>query len=396
MAPMPTLVIMLKCLIFFILVSTVGFVSGEKRAPKASLINPYIYGLDSYKDFVLAANAPFVCQSLQSYPIPEDLDFESKYVQTEKTKSTLKKDLGAETTTIKNQILDFFHQVSALSDGAVYAENQTERLIHLNCLFDTLSAWAEEGALLNVIASDSGRGTRKWFLSAIASNLLKTKAAYKKFVLPENVKQWLNRLAVEVQKDYAYRLFAKPHAINNHDYWAAWAVACVAILLNKPHYLSYADKVFDVALQQITLDKAGDYGYLPNEVKRGKLAVEYTHFALVPLLYLADLFSKNGDKPHGIEALKPLARFAFDGVQSESSVVHIIGKDQQAIEPKRWTWVFPYVALVKDKEDALKLAIQENSEWLTVYPLVGGDITAFYPVDKMSLMMMPANDLTSP
>lgn len=352
----------------------------------AALNNPFI--LDTtvipkkFQDFDKVSDKSFSCVDLPVLVPPNNLDFNSKYLQSDKTKSTLNPNLDSNTIKNRERIDEYFETISELSDIAVYGASQSERLTATNCIINLLSQWADANAMLNERATFNGKAARKFLLAVVSSNLLKMKATYTDFRLDKKHQAWLNKLAIEVQKDYIYRLYIKKKNINNHDYWAAWAVATTAVLLNKPSYLNYAREVLAFAIKQLEND--GNYSYFPNELSRGKLASYYSNFALVPLIYLTNLLMKNNNASvSSFEALKPLALFAFDSAFNTSSIKHLITDEQTLPEAHHFAWFYGYVYLIGDNPDSLSGRIQLRDDFLVDAIRVGGNLNAFYPVDRI-------------
>ena len=87
-------------------------------------------------------------------------------------------------------------------------------------------------------ASKQGEAVRKWFLAAVATNMMKAQALTD--WQPDPVqRQWLAALADRVQR-YMTPRRQRLDLYNNHDYWSCWAVMATGLVLNDPDRLAWA------------------------------------------------------------------------------------------------------------------------------------------------------------
>ena len=180
--------------------------------------------------------------------------------------------------------------------------------------------------------------------------------------------------------DYAPRLAPDFAYFNNHDYWAGWAVAATGMLLRRDDYIAWGERNFRRALGQISISPHGDYAILPNELGRGRLAANYTHYALVPLMLLAESSRLNGP---GLSAddqrkLQQLASFAALSVLDERAVDELRGQPQHPVPPYKMVWLLPFLSQYPEHLQARRLHADVGSS-ADGYSQLGGRLAPLYP-----------------
>ncbi|OAX86106.1 hypothetical protein A7D16_04150 [Xanthomonas nasturtii] len=149
------------------------------------------------------------------------------------------------------------------------------------CVGQGLDRWADAGALLDPDAYKTGIAERKWALAAIAAVVMRTQAlSNHRFELSQASRTWLAQLAQQVIADHTPRRKASFAHFNNHDYWAAWAIAATGMAIGQQDDIDWADVALRRALtEQVRYSATGDYAYLPLGLARGTLAADYSNFA---------------------------------------------------------------------------------------------------------------------
>lgn len=314
-------------------------------------------------------------------PYSGPLLIDSKYDQGDASKSTLSATQSRQSREIHARLSEYSQRLAQFADYYLLADQPQQAAAGLACLDQWLQAWAVAGALQSREASKTGIAARKWSLAAIASTLLKTQALSggQPQLAPEQ-RQWLQRLAELVIEDYSPRQQPGFAYFNNHDYWAGWAVAATGMLLDRPDYIAWGERNFRQALGQISPSVHGDYAYLPNELARGRLAANYTHYALVPLMLLAESSQRNGP---GLSAadnakLQQLANFAVRSVLAAGSLPELDGQAQEAVPVHKMTWLLPFLSRYPQHALARQLYQAENAE-VDAYSQIGGRIKPLYP-----------------
>jgi poly(beta-D-mannuronate) lyase len=237
------------------------------------------------------------------------------------------------------------------------------------CAIDLLSGWAKADALMGPIAGYQGYYERSWAGTDFALVLLR---------LPPNVSNtnasrmadidaWLERIAVATRDADAIN-----HLHNNLVYWAGLNLVAIGTVTHQPQLIDAG-----LARAREGIDDIGPNGALEREVKRGDRALHYHTFALIPLVFTAqialkqhvDLYSEND---HAIARLANLVIAAVNNPASFAKITPI----KQELFP--WTfqdelsWMEPYYAHTKDpKLPALIAPRRPFSEWR-----LGGDVTA--------------------
>jgi len=317
-------------------------------------------------------------------PYSGPLTIESKYDQSDSSKSTLKESRSAESERIYRQIQTFSKQLVGYSDRYVRSDNEAYSKVALACFDQSLSNWAEADALMSEDASKNGQAMRKWTLAAVASAARKlTLLSDGQYELSSKQELWLRRLASKVKSDYQPRLTANFKGINNHDYWAGWAVTVTGMLLNDGGDRQWGYQAFDHAMGQIESEQKGDLsvGWLPNEMGRRHLATEYTQYALLPLVFLAVHADANDHPLTSAQRSKLMAlvNMATMMMIYPEKVRSLLSDDQKIPEGHKLAWLVPWLHAYPDNAVARELYDHFKGE-VDGYSQAGGLIEAIYPV----------------
>lgn len=314
-------------------------------------------------------------------PYTGPLQVDSKYDQTDPTRSTLGGSASRQSKEISTAVDRYGKMLVRFADYYQSAERSGQAGQALACLDQWLSSWAEAGALLSRDASKTGMAVRKWALASIASTALKAQAlSGGQWRADARQQRWLDELADQVLADYRERLSPDFAYFNNHDYWAAWAVVASGLLTGHEKRLDWGALVFQRAMQQLRPGKGGDYAFLPTELARGKLAANYTHYALVSLVLLAEALDSNGRPLSAADRqnMSHLARFAARAVLSPRSLPELAGTPQSAVEPYKMAWLVPFLARDPQHADAAALYRSQKGK-VDGYSQIGGRILPLYP-----------------
>jgi poly(beta-D-mannuronate) lyase len=321
-----------------------------------------------------------VCSLDLKSPYTNDLMIESKYDQSDSTKSTLSTADNTSSKQKSDYINSFIRDILKYSEYAIRSTNKKKSSQALRCLVEGLDSWALASSLLNVEASKTGVATRKWFLAAISTTLMKLEAKYSDFRLNSSTKSWLNKLALKVVSDYNPRLIKQTRYFNNHDLWAAWAVMSWAILNNDQSMFNWAKKVFDFAMTRTEFHNNNQFSVFPIEIARGKLALSYSNYALVPVMFLADTFKHNNiniSQYH--QTLRALANFSGLGVVQPSSVSNLVSVKQEQPALGKFIWLLPYTRMFG--KDELVTTMTNKGIKPIQYTQMGGTLNMFYSAE---------------
>lgn len=256
-------------------------------------------------------------------PHTGDMDFTSKYEGSDSARNELNEAAYQEYLKASENIRGFEKAVIAAADDyQVDGDGPAAR----DCVLDNLEQWASADALLPENINHVGQAVRKWALAASANAYLRVKLSSSETALePERmdrIEDWLSRVVGGVREYYTDR---EPRKVNNHDYWAAWAVMSASVATGNCDDWSWSHAKFDEAMGQITSD-----GYLPKELSREDRALEYLNYAMQPLTLLA-VFAEVNDTPAydgNRERFVKLAQNVVDGLEEPDRIAAINGHEQ--------------------------------------------------------------------
>lgn len=313
----------------------------------------------------------------QAPPAPHTgaLEFSSKYEGSDKARDDLNpkayEQYKRETSAITTLEKDVSKQVASYLDSG---DEQT-----LRCAIGWLDGWASSGALLSTTTDHTGKSVRKWALASMASAWLRlkfsTSVPLKNFPKETTrIENWFEELAQLVVKDWSNQPLKK---INNHEYWAAWAVMAAAVVLDDSSLFKWSVKQYRIAASQVDQD-----GYLPNELKRDTRALAYHNYSLGPLAMIAAFAKANGTELTGEndQALTRLAMRVVQGLDRPEIFKARTGHAQVLTDLKdesKFAWLEPYCWMLSC-EGALAERMNEFRPMRT-YRL-GGDVTRLFSV----------------
>lgn len=320
------------------------------------------------------------CSAVPPAPYVGDLQLQSKYDQSDPTKSKLT-DKAEATIRIEEILRAYLGGLikSVKRFGATSGDADAE--IALACFDHWLDSWATGGALLNTDASNTGKAARKWMLASIASASLQMSALSGGVYKPsDQALNWITRMAQLVIFEYEGRRVESFRWFNNHDYWAAWAVAASAILLDRHDFLDWADACLRLAFRQAIIADERNYAYFPLEVARGDLAADYSNYAFVPLTLLVEVAEAN-QKPLSEDEsniYRLLASFNARLILQPERLNKIVWQNQKSVSKQKLVWLIPYLTRFPNEYWARKLYVSRNGD-VDGYSQIGGPIKSFYP-----------------
>ncbi len=320
------------------------------------------------------------CSETLYEPFTDPLYLDSKYDQSDSTKSTYTTNETLTSSEAKAQINGFAKALANQVDTALTTLSTDERTDMINCIHEGLLSWAQADALINVDASKTGVAYRKWFLSSITSSILKLEAAFDDAVISKDLLRWVARMAEEVHDDYKYRLETRHDLINNHDYWAAHALMNSAILTGDYSKMLYVERLFRFAMNEVSGKR--NSGYFDNELARGDLAEDYMSFAVAPLMFIGEFLYANGvNLDDEMVDLKSLASFNLDLAVDKKKAQNLVEGGQKTFSKNKLIWTLPYINLFGVNDNIGKKFIREEMVY-TDYFLFGGDLKQFYPHEQ--------------
>jgi poly(beta-D-mannuronate) lyase len=165
-----------------------------------------------------------------------------------------------------------------------------------DCVLKMLLLQAHAEAMTGSMSSNQAYYVQGWSVGALSVTWLKVRGAEPGTAEERAlVTNWLQRVAGST-KDYftARALKNTSDGVNNHFYWAGFAVMAAGVAADNREYFDWGVSTYDVALSQIQPD-----GTLPLEMARGQKALHYHLFALAPLVTMAEFGAANGIDLYG-------------------------------------------------------------------------------------------------
>lgn len=228
------------------------------------------------------------------------------------------------------------------------------------CAARLLGTWARAGALLGDMRSKQAEYERKWTVAGAALAYLKVRAA----VSPterRDIEAWLAKLA-----DAAYRFAAEPgHKRNNHWYWTGLGLGAVALATGDEARWRMAHAIYSEALADIGAD-----GTLKMELARGKRALHYHGFALMPLVTLAELAASRGEDWYGESGgrLHILVAATLAAHRDPSRFAQLAGVAQEESPSLGTGWLYLYARRFPERVIGPLPSTKRSHRWL------GGDV----------------------
>ncbi|WP_244136935.1 mannuronate-specific alginate lyase [Burkholderia pyrrocinia] len=241
------------------------------------------------------------------------------------------------------------------------------------CALTLLDSWAQSDALMGHISGYQGYYERSWAGTDFAMVILRMPRGLREANRAQfnAIDPWLERIAIATRDAEAIN-----HLHNNLVYWAGLDLIAIGTVTGNA-------SLIDSGLLRVRegIRDIGPDGSLAREVKRGNRALHYHTFALLPLVFAAelvqrrniDLYRENGG------AIGRLANLVIDAVDNPQSFTKITPVRQDLFP---WTfrdelsWVEPYYARFGDRRlPAIIAPRRPFGEWR-----LGGDVTAAWGV----------------
>lgn len=192
-----------------------------------------------------------------------------------------------------------------------------------DCYLEILNHWAESKALLHADANHTGASVRKWALATISANYLVVRPgiAQDDSRLPV-VTQWLTKLGQQVIREWSDRPTQK---VNNHDFWAAWAMMATAVALDNKTFYAWSIFKYKEGVALVSSE-----GIIQKELSRRTRALAYHNYALSPLLFIAHFAHANGDDFLSAQdaGIRRLIHYVVSGLNDPDYVSEKLGYEQ--------------------------------------------------------------------
>lgn len=242
------------------------------------------------------------------------------------------------------------------------------------CVLDLLGTWAQADALMGPIThSYQGYYERSWAGTDFAFVLMRIPANLRIANTDRmvTIDAWLRRIAVATRDaEDINRLH------NNLVYWAGLNLISIGIVANQPQLIDSGLARVREGIRDIRED-----GSLAREVKRGNRALHYHTFALIPLVFAAELIHPRGVDLYqeNAHAIGRLADLVIEAVRDPATFSRITPIKQDLFP---WTfqdelaWMEPYYARTHDARLPSLIAPRRPfSEWR-----LGGNVTEAWGV----------------
>lgn len=317
-------------------------------------------------------------------PFTGTLAFQSKYEGSGKARDTLNPD-AEKAYKAKTR------PITAMEKGLVSRVKKYQRsgnAADLQCAVQWLSSWATAkdgavtGAMLGEATNHTGKSLRKWSLGTFASAWVRLKFSASNGVAayPEDrrrIERWLSAMADQVVTEWSPD--DPIDKINNHYYWAAWALMATSVAVDRRDLFDRSLLLFRVFEKQIDAD-----GYLPNEMKRATRAAGYHNYAMAPLAMIAAFAKANGvdlaseGVVGGRSALTRLAQLSETALDDPASFADKAGAEQDTAtldSSSSRAWLEPYCWTVRctPREEATRDASRPLGS-----TRLGGDLTSIF------------------
>jgi poly(beta-D-mannuronate) lyase len=307
-------------------------------------------------------------------PFTAELDFPSKYAGSGRSRDEINPEADAQFKRATQPITQMEKGFS--TTVTKYMQSGDPAL--LKCAIDWLSQWADARALEGTAPNHTGKSLRKWSLASISSAYLRLKfsssAPLRNYPAEAaRAENWMGDVADRVKHEWPPN---DPIAkVNNHYYWAAWAMMATAVATNRRDLFDQAIAIYHVFATQVDPD-----GYLPNELARSSRAAGYHIYAMLPIAMLAAFGKANGTDlaAEGGHALTRLAQRVQIAIEGPASFATKVGTQQNvdAAESKSaWAWLEPYCWTVNCTS---QLQTRLSSQRPLAVTRLGGDLTAVF------------------
>jgi poly(beta-D-mannuronate) lyase len=200
-----------------------------------------------------------------------------------------------------------FFAFEAQATGFAEAYVRTGAPVHARCLVALLSFWAEWRALL---AFDyHGNHGQAWYAiqwSAAAAGLAYSIVRSEPSLSDRRkraVEDWLVAVASK-QIGYPGNELS---CCNNHRAWRGLQAAIVGVVAGHDRLFQYG-----VAAYRAALASMNPNGSLPHEMERGERALHYQNFAILPLVFIAEIAARQGYDLYGMKVDGRDLRLAVD------------------------------------------------------------------------------------
>jgi poly(beta-D-mannuronate) lyase len=307
-------------------------------------------------------------------PFTAELDFPSKYAGSGSARDEINPQADAQYKLATQPITQLEKGFSA--SVTKYMQSGDPAL--LKCAIGWLSKWAGARALEGKALNHTGKSLRKWSLASISSAYLRLKfsssAPLRNYPAEAaRAEGWMSDVADQVEREWPPD--DPTPKVNNHYYWAAWAMMSTAVATNRRDLFDRATAIYHVFATQVDPE-----GYLPNELARSSRAAGYHIYAMLPIAMLAAFGKANGvdlaaQGGHALTRLAQRVRIAIDDPASFATKVGTPQNIDSSQSKSAWAWLEPYCWTVGCTS---QLQTRLSSQRPLAVTRLGGDLTAVF------------------
>jgi poly(beta-D-mannuronate) lyase len=223
----------------------------------------------------------------------------------------------------------FEHHVTHMAELYVTRADNS----YAECLAKALNEWAELGSLLSF--DYHGNSKQAWYAiawtassAAMAYSIVKDNPSIK-LEMKDKIEIWLRKV---VKKQISYPGGAIS-CCNNHSYWRGLEAAITGVVTNDNNLFRYGIKRYIHAIN--SMNKNGSF---PLEMARGRRALYYQNFAILPLVYIAEIAARQGYDLYGLSIdgkdLHLAITFLMNCIQNKD----IVKRYTTSIQDTSFTW----------------------------------------------------------
>ncbi|MSP41005.1 MAG: hypothetical protein EXR70_21150 [Deltaproteobacteria bacterium] len=222
----------------------------------------------------------------------------------------------------------------------------TRDATYARCVASVLEAWAGKDSLL--FFDYSNRGRQAWYnavwttvSAGLAYSIIRDDASIRNETR-RTIDGWLNKAA----KKHISLSGGQGDCCNNHAYWRGLEAAISGVVSNDRELFLFAINTYRHALTSMNRD-----GSFPLEMDRSERALHYQNFALLPLVYTAEIANRQGIDLYSLtidgKSLHTAIAFLLKALDDPDVVKKYTNKNQDlsfAGTRLDFNWMEPYAA----------------------------------------------------
>jgi poly(beta-D-mannuronate) lyase len=272
------------------------------------------------------------------------LSFNSRYVADSTTRSEIDPDAAEEADDALRPVDDFLRDLTALANDAL--RDDGDAAAAADCAISQIAVWARANALgdMSSMTPNLTVGSR---LAGFGLVLLQVLPHTSRDEDVAAIKDWLAGL-MRMQTQFWEADATDGARVGNLRAWAALGGASIATVLDDSALLAWATWSVSYILCSAEPD-----GSLPQEMRRGNLALRYQLHAIAPLVVATRLIEREGISIQSVcdDALARVVLFAMQDIDDGRATQAITGEVQSffdgsdELEEFHFAWIEAYLQL---------------------------------------------------